>query len=174
MALFDKISETINTKGKDVAGKAKNLADLAGYNVKIVTQQDMINKYFKEIGRYMYEHKDTEVDNGLEERYKLVDDAYAEIDRLKAEIRKIKGVKQCTNCEAEVDAEHMFCPKCGTIMPQDVPEEVHAEEVRDVTEGCCEEGCDCCAEAEGSCACDDEAKEGCDCCADTKETCDAE
>lgn len=134
MDFFDKLTEKITNTSKDVANKAKELADLAGLNSKIASQESLIDKYFKEIGRFMYEHKDEPCDNGLEERYKLVDSALEEIARLKKEIRKIKKIKECENCGAEVPQDAVFCCKCGTAVPEDVPEEVHAEEVRDVTD----------------------------------------
>lgn len=134
MAFFDKFSETITSKSKDVANKAKEIAEVTSLNGKIVAQEGLIEKYYKEIGRFMYEHREETCDNGLEERYKLVDAAYEEIDRLKSEIRKIKGVKLCESCGAEVSSEAAFCSKCGTAVPEEKPEEVHAEEIREVTE----------------------------------------
>lgn len=134
MSFFDKFSETITSKSKDVANKAKEIAEVTSLNGKIVAQEGLIEKYYKEIGRFMYEHREKTCDNGLEERFKLVDAAYEEIDRLKAEIRKIKGVKQCESCGADVPFDAAFCSKCGTAVPEEKPEEVHAEEVRDVTE----------------------------------------
>ena len=133
MAFFEKFSETISSKSKDVANKAKGLAEVASLTAKISTQESLIDKYFKEIGRFMYEHREEPCDNGLEERYQLVDAAYEEIDRLRAEIRKIKGIKLCENCGAEVAAESAFCSKCGMAVPEEMPEEVEAEAVCEVT-----------------------------------------
>ncbi len=131
MDFFNKFSETITNKSKDVANKAKEIAEVTSLSGKIVTQENLIEKYYKEIGRFVYEHREESCDNGLEERFKLVDAAYEEIERLKSEIRKIKGVKLCESCNTEVPAEAAFCHKCGTA----VPEEVEAEAVRDVTDG---------------------------------------
>lgn len=139
MEFFEKLSETITSKSKDVANKAKEIAEVTSLNGKIVAQEGLIEKYYKEIGRFMYEHREEQCDNGLEERFKLVDAAYEEIDRLKSEIRKIKGVKLCEGCGAEVTPDSAFCSKCGTAIPEDIPEEVHAEEVRDITEETVEE-----------------------------------
>ncbi len=134
MDFFNKFSETITNKSKDVANKAKEIAEVTSLTGKIATQENLIEKYYKEIGRFMYEHREETCDNGLEERFKLVDAAYEEIERLKSEIRKIKGVKLCESCGTEVSAESAFCYKCGTAVPEEVPAEVEVEEVRDVTE----------------------------------------
>ena len=132
MAFWDKFSETVSSKSKEVADKAKEIAEVTSLTSKISTQESLIEKYFKEIGRFVYEHKDEQCDNGLEERFKLVDAAYEEIEKLRKDIRKIKGIKLCESCGAEIATDVAFCPKCGTAVPEEIPEEVHAEEVREV------------------------------------------
>lgn len=132
MAFWDKLSETVSSKSKEVADKAKEIAEVTSLSGKISAQESLVDKYYKEIGRFVYEHKDEQCDNGLEERFKLVDAAYEEIECLKKEIRKIKGIKLCESCGAEVSADAAFCPKCGTAVPEEVPQEVPAEEVREV------------------------------------------
>ena len=132
MAFWDKFSETVSSKSKEVADKAKEIAEVTSLTSKISTQESLIEKYFKEIGRFVYEHKDEQCDNGLEERFKLVDAAYEEIEKLRKDIRKIKGIKLCESCGAEIATDVAFCPKCGTAVPEQIPEEVQAEEVREV------------------------------------------
>ncbi len=132
MAFWDKFSETVSSKSKEVADKAKEIAEVTSLTSKISTQESLIEKYFKEIGRFVYEHKDEQCDNGLEERFKLVDAAYEEIEKLRKDIRKIKGIKLCESCGAEIATDVAFCPKCGTAVPEEIPEEVQAEEVREV------------------------------------------
>ena len=155
MELWEKISATVTNTGREVAGKAKELAEIAGLNAKIASEEAAIEKCLKEVGRFMYEHRENPCDNGLEERFKLVDEHYAQIAALKAQIRKIKGVKQCESCGAEVKAGVPFCGMCGHAVPEEVPEEVVAEEVCEVTDACdCGEECAC----EEECCCE-EAKE---------------
>ena len=105
MAFWDKLSETVSSKSKEVADKAKEIAEVTSLTSKISTQESLIEKYFKEIGRFVYEHKEEQCDNGLEETFKLVDAAYEEIEKLRKDIRKIKGIKLCESCGAEVASD---------------------------------------------------------------------
>ena len=117
MAFWDKFSETVSSKSKEVADKAKEIAEVTSLTSKINTQESLIEKYFKEIGRFVYEHKEEQCDNGLEERFKLVDAAYEEIEKLRKDIRKIKGIKLCDSCGAEVASDVAFCRSLPVLLP---------------------------------------------------------
>lgn len=126
MAFFDKLGETLSNTGKDVAKKAKELAEVASLNGQITTQEDCINKTFAEIGKMVYQQKAEWTSPELAEKIGVVDDAYAEIERLKKELMIVKGVKQCPQCGNEVAREAAFCSGCGAAVPVEEPK---AEEV---------------------------------------------
>lgn len=134
MDFFSKVSGTISNKSKDVAHKAKELAEIANLNGQVSTQESNINRYYKEIGELVYNERIGIGNSDLDEKYAQVDAAYDEIKHLKAKIRKVKGVKTCVECGAEISLDASFCPKCGKPVPAEDPEEVMADAVRDVTE----------------------------------------
>ena len=51
MAFFDKLGETLTNKGKDVAKKAKDFAEINSLNSQISTQQSMSQAAHAEIGK---------------------------------------------------------------------------------------------------------------------------
>lgn len=116
---LDKVGETITNKGKDVAKKAKEIAEVVSLNNQISTQEDAINKVFLEIGKSVYQLKEEWISTELAEKFSLVDSAYEEIGRLKKEIMTLKGVKKCPGCGAEVANGSAYCPDCGTQMPEE-------------------------------------------------------
>lgn len=116
---LDKVGETITSKGKDVAKKAKEIAEVVSLNNQISTQEDTINKVFLEIGKSVYQLKEEWVSTELAEKFSIVDSAYEEIGKLKKEIMTLKGVKQCPGCGAEVASNAAYCPDCGTQMPEE-------------------------------------------------------
>lgn len=92
MDFFEKIGETITAKGKEVTGKAKDLAEIAGLRSQINTCEEVIKKNYMEIGRLYYEQfKDAEY-NDFTEQCTAVGNAKNGISALEEKIQEIKGV----------------------------------------------------------------------------------
>ena len=122
MDFFNKVGSSISNKSKDVAKKAKELAEISSLNSQINTQEEIINKICLEIGKTVYEKRDAFSDPELEEKYTAASNAHAEIARLKSKIIFVKGAKQCPGCGNEVSLTSAFCPDCGTAVPTPEPE----------------------------------------------------
>ena len=67
MDFFEKLGDTITTKGKEVTGKAKDLAEIANLKGQIGTCEDVIKKNYIEIGRLYYENHGQEPDEDFDE-----------------------------------------------------------------------------------------------------------
>ena len=110
MDLLSRFSSTISNKSKDVAKKAKELAEISNLNSQIDLQEEIIDKLCLEIGKTVYEKRDLFPDSALAEKYTAVTNAYAEIARLHSAIIGI-----------EVALGNAFCPSCGTAVPAPEP-----------------------------------------------------
>lgn len=92
MDFFEKIGETINTKGKEVSGKAKDAAEIINLHSQISTCEDVIKKNYMEIGRLYYEQfKDVE-ENEYAQQCSAITNAKNGVKALENKIRRIKGV----------------------------------------------------------------------------------
>lgn len=120
MDFFENLGTTISSKSKDVAKKAKELAEVAGLNGQISSQEDRLNRVFMELGRSVYESCKSMPDNRWSELFRQADEASAEIEQLKEERNKIKGVRLCPQCSRETPNDALFCPGCGVKLPEDV------------------------------------------------------
>lgn len=127
MAFFEKMGESIASKSKDVAKKAKELAEVTSLNSQISTQKDTINKIHKEIGDLVCENRETWTGLDLSDQFARIDAANVEIERLQQEIYRVKDIKLCANCGGEMARNVAFCPSCGTPAP--VVEDAPAEDV---------------------------------------------
>lgn len=92
MDFFEKIGDTITTKGKEVSDKAKELAEIANLKSQISTCEEVIKKNYLEIGRlFMEQYKDAE-DAPFEKQRKAILNAQAGVEDLQRQIREIKGL----------------------------------------------------------------------------------
>ena len=122
MAFFDKIGETISSKGKGVAQKAKDMAEISDLNKQINQCNQKINDSYMEIGYYYYQaHKD-DGDDPFAAQCAGIRQAMEQAEALRGQIQRIKGVRVCPNCHAEVPHDSQYCGYCGfRLAPQSQP-----------------------------------------------------
>lgn len=128
MAFFEKVGETLAAKGKNVADKAKEVAEINRLNGLIHTQQNMIEKTYREIGEIVYENRADLEAGDVSGQMEQLDALWKETRRLQREILKVKGLQQCEKCGAEIDRDVAFCPKCGAqVVMREAAQEVEDE-----------------------------------------------
>lgn len=127
MDFFNKLGETLTNKSKEVAQTARDVKDMATLNAKIGQQENKIRTWYQVIGEKVYRAEKDQDHSGLEAEFSMITEAFAEIGRLKQEIEKIKGVKTCPSCKAEVDEGVKFCPECGAKLSAETCSEVENE-----------------------------------------------
>lgn len=113
MEFFDKLGETIVTAGKDVGQKAKDVSEIAKLKLDIKNKEDYVQKQYAALGAEYYEkHKDEE-DCEDKEQFFLISEALEEIERMRAEVLKIRGAEECPKCGAKMPEGAVFCSSCG-------------------------------------------------------------
>ena len=130
MDFFNKAMEKLTKTSTDVAKKAKDLTGIAKLNSQIANYESTVKATYAEIGIYVYENLREDAPEEIAAKMT----AMAEIDRIKAEILKLKGCQKCQQCEKEVSADVAFCPYCGNKMPEPVVDVVDEGEVKEVVE----------------------------------------
>lgn len=92
MDFLEKLGETITTKGKEAADKAKDMAEIASLKSQIATCEEVIKKNYTEIGRlFMEQYQDAE-DAPFEKQRTAIRNAQAGVEELQKKIRRIKGL----------------------------------------------------------------------------------
>ncbi len=92
MDFFEKIGDTISTKGKEAADKAKELAEIANLKSQISTCEEVIKKNYLEIGRLYYEQYADVPDAPFEKQCKAIRNAKNGVEDLQRKIKEIKGI----------------------------------------------------------------------------------
>ncbi|MDR0963091.1 MAG: zinc ribbon domain-containing protein [Clostridium sp.] len=130
MDILNKAGETITNKGKYVAKKAKDLAEIASLHTQITIQEYNVNRSFQELGKLYYEQVHAGASDDIAQKCGEIDAAVAEIERLKKTVMTLKGIRICPNCGAKItDQDAIFCSICAAKLPED--EEESPEVVQD-------------------------------------------
>lgn len=92
MDFFEKIGETINVKGKEVADKAKDMAEIAKLKSQISTCEEVIKKNYIEIGKLYYDHYADMAEAPFEKQCTAIKNAKMGVEELQKKIDNIKGI----------------------------------------------------------------------------------
>lgn len=117
MTFFDIIGRRTSEAGQKMIQKTKDISDTTRYNSLISEEEKKINNQYYQIGKlYVALHAEDH-----EEEFAGMIDAIRESEEkmkeYKEEIQKIKGVRRCEKCGAEVPKDASFCSSCGAMMP---------------------------------------------------------
>lgn len=92
MDFFNKVEETLTTKGKVVADKAKEMAEIASLKSQIGTCEDVIKKKYAEIGRIYYENFGDCAEELFAKQCRAIKNAQIGVSELEQKIKDIKGI----------------------------------------------------------------------------------
>lgn len=92
MDFLDKLGDTLSTKGREMSGKAKDLAEIANLKRQISTCEDVIRKNYIEIGKRYYESCGQEPTAEYEEFCRAIANANSGIEELEQKIKEVKGI----------------------------------------------------------------------------------
>lgn len=92
MEFFEKIGDTITSKGREVSEKAKDLAEIANLKGQINTCEEVIRKNYLEIGRLYYEKEGLEPGAEYEAFCQAISNAKTGIEDLEEKIKRVKGI----------------------------------------------------------------------------------
>ena len=92
MDFFDRMSDTITEKGREISEKAKEFSEIASLKRQIGICEDVIKKNYLEIGRRYYEKEGTEPGAEYEEFCRAISNAKTGIEDLEERIKEVKGI----------------------------------------------------------------------------------
>ena len=92
MDFIEKLGDTITSKGKAAAGKARNQAEILSLRSQISTCEEVIRKNYQEIGKLFYEMHGEDPDNPFEKQCTAVKNAESGIEELQKKIDCLKSL----------------------------------------------------------------------------------
>lgn len=129
MAFLDKVKELAVSAAQTTSEKI----EVAKVSVDIKTEENKARKVLEKIGEKVYEEyeKGMITDEEILGLCKEIDVIMETIDDLKEKSLNLRDKKTCISCGKELAEEDSFCSGCGAKQPEEVVEEVVAEEVFD-------------------------------------------
>lgn len=113
MGFFDELGSKITSGASAVANKTKDFAEVTKINSQITADTNAITAKYTEMGKTLYEKYAGDPSNEFASTFAEIQALEAKIVEQKSQIQKIKGVKTCPTCGAEIDASISFCGSCG-------------------------------------------------------------
>ncbi len=92
MDIFEKVGETVVTKGKEVADKAKEMAEIAHLKSQISICEEVLKKNYMEIGKIYYSQYSEIPEDPFERQCRAIKNARNGIEELYEKIKEIKGI----------------------------------------------------------------------------------
>ena len=113
MEIFNKIGDTITSKSKDVAKKAKDFTEITQLNSQLTTNKNNLEAYFAQLGKAYHAKFEADYDAQFSEIMNAIKMTQANIDTIEKQIKTIRGVDKCANCGNDVPTNVQFCSTCG-------------------------------------------------------------
>lgn len=115
MGFFEKLTNTINSTGKEVEQKAKMVSGTVKLNGQIKEMKEAIQESMRQVGELYYKKQEGISD---EEEFAVLFEKIRknrqEIADAERKIETLKGIYRCKNCGAEMRMTDNYCMMCGT------------------------------------------------------------
>ena len=114
MAIFSELGKKISETTQSAVKGTKDFAETTKLNAQISDEQKAIDNAHMQIGRLYYDRFSATVeDEEFAALCAAITGHNQKIAVLKTEIQKIKGIKKCAGCGAEIQIATIFCGFCG-------------------------------------------------------------
>lgn len=148
MAFFDElkknlseVTDTVAKTSESVMKKSGTAIEIQKAKLKKVSLEGDMRELYVSLGKLYFEkYADGDMPKEMAELCEKITSCQHAINEAEQRAALLKGVVICTNCQAEVDKDASYCPKCGAeiihvveddedaVEPEDDEESTEAEE----------------------------------------------
>jgi hypothetical protein len=118
---FEEFGKKVKQLSKDTVEEVQRLNEIRILKGQVNDAKKQIRECYSEMGKRLYDqYKEAPLD-GFEAEIHSITEKFAQIEEVKEQLRKVKGVVLCPCCNMEVAAGEKFCSNCGSQMPEAEP-----------------------------------------------------
>ncbi len=151
MAFFDElkknlsgVTDTVAKTSESVMKKSSTAIEIQKAKLKKVSLEGDMKSLYESLGQLYFEkYADGDMPKEMAELCEKITSCQHAINEAEQRAALLKGVVICSNCQAEVDKDASYCPKCGAeiihVVEEDDDDSVEAEEEDEKTESADEE-----------------------------------
>ncbi len=123
--IINNISKGALNTYKYAAESAGKIAREIKLKAQMANNKSQIKELYEDIGKNVYEKyllkENIDIDSDFACDCSMIDVLAGEIEEMRMEILSLKELKQCPNCNYEIELDYHYCPNCGC--EQDLTEE---------------------------------------------------
>lgn len=140
MAFFDElkknlsgVTDTVAKTSESVMKKSSTAIEIQKAKLKKVSLEGDMKSLYESLGQLYFEkYADGDVPKEMAELCEKITSCQHAINEAEQRAAFLKGVVICSNCQAEVDKDASYCPKCGAeiihVVEKDEDDSVDAED----------------------------------------------
>lgn len=140
MAFFDElkknlsgVTDTVAKTSESVMKKSSTAIEIQKAKLKKVSLEGDMKSLYESLGQLYFEkYADGDMPKEMAELCEKITSCQHAINEAEQRAAFLKGVVICSNCQAEVDKDASYCPKCGAeiihVVEEDEDDSVDAED----------------------------------------------
>lgn len=121
MAFLDNLDRKISQLGQGAMQKTKNVSDSVRLSSAVKEEENKQMEIFRQMGSYYYRMYANQAEGQMKAWCDSVKASQAVIAQYQEQLKILKGVTYCPNCNAEVPLTSAFCSNCGAKMVPQTP-----------------------------------------------------
>ena len=135
MAFFDElkknlsgVTDTVAKTSENVMKKSSTAIEIQKAKLKRVSLEGDMKELYASLGKlYFEEYADGDMPKEMAELCETITSCPHAINEAEQRAALLKGVVICSNCQAEVDKDASYCPKCGAEIIHVVEEDENVD-----------------------------------------------
>lgn len=131
---LEELGRKVKKFSRDTVAEVQRMNEVRQFNARIHEEKKLLNSVYMEIGKKLYQqYKDAPLE-GFQDEFHRIEERFTAIEVYADQVRKIRGVRLCPNCNTEVSVTEKFCSNCGSKLPEIITIEDTEQDVEGLSE----------------------------------------